>query len=457
MEINDLTNGLILRKPPTSSLQSAPKLASTTPEPRPVADTQSRAVDVLRQELRAALDLRFSSKPSRTQPVVPGYTVPATADGIQSETLGRARGLADEQPGRAPSIVVRFRAQVSETASLLRNTLSTRSDVGQIDSIAGLIDAGLRALGSEVENNRVSTAEVLNVERRTRSSSNIQIRTQAGDVVRINVVDAAKFKAEDAFSNNEFGEIRETSVSLKERSGLRITVKGDLNDEELAAIEDVFEQASEIAEDFFDGDIEAALAEAQDFGFDSDQLRNVRLRFREFESQTVTFARERVETGLPATPQPAFSPVNPTDFAPFVNRPVIEVGGDVEPKAVAQPEPVAPKSPEPETEVVPDDDADDPSVAATPGAPEVDAAVDPREKFLSLIGDFLSSVREGFNGSEAGEPRRFFFSETFKLKLLAETVRVQAPVADDAAATLVGDAIDEVAASLDVEPKSAAD
>jgi len=117
---------------------------------------------------------------------------------------------------------------------------------------------------------------------------------------------------------------------------------------------------------------------------------------------------------------------------------------------------VTPKLPEPKTEVVSDDDADDSSVAATPAVPEADAAEDPREKFLSLIGDFLSSVREGFNGSEAGEPRRFFFSETFKLKLLAETVRVQAPVADDAAVGIVGDAIDEVAASLDVQPKAEA-
>ncbi|MEL6368638.1 MAG: hypothetical protein AAFQ16_11840 [Pseudomonadota bacterium] len=40
------------------------------------------------------------------------------------------------------------------------------------------------------------------------------------------------------------------------------------------------------------------------------------------------------------------------------------------------------------------------------------------------------------------------------MKLLAETVRVQAPVADDAAVGNVGDAIDEVAASLDVQPKA---
>lgn len=452
MQISDLTSSLLLPKAKVELPVEPTGPASATAQTTDGA-TQSRALDVLQQELRAALDLRFFTK-SRQAPA--GYESPATADGIQAETLGRARGLASATPGAAPSIVVRFRSTVSETASLLSASLANRPDVGAVNALARGLDERLAALGEDVANNRVASTEVLSVDRRTRASSNVRIRTQEGDVVRINITNSTRLSVDDASVSDDSGELSVTNLKFKEYNGLKISVKGDLNDEELAAIEKVFEQANEIATEFFDGDIAAALETSETFSFDTELIGNVSLRFRQFEGQQVAYARETVETPAPAIPESIVNRPDPTTslpfgkldaLAPIINRPAPGTGATVVPELLEKADEVTTETPE----------VDDDQPAAPPVADAVPVE-DPRERFLGLISDFLNSVREGFAGSEDGEQRTLFLSERFTLKLLSETIRVQTPIGAEPVGDQAADAIDELAAAQpDVEPISLED
>ncbi|MEL7311747.1 MAG: hypothetical protein AAFN07_09575 [Pseudomonadota bacterium] len=457
MQIKDLTSGLYLKPTFAAAPDKLPTKANSNAEVSQTnATEQARSLDVLRQELRAALDLRFTAKSIPNAFQSSAYNLPATADGIQAETIGRARGLANAEPGQASKIVVRFRAQVSETASLLSNTLRGRADVGRIGDVAAGIDSALQALGSEFDSNRVASTEVLSVDRNYRASANIRIKTQEGDVVRIYAANRTKLDAEQGLSVNDTGAASTTELNFREKNALFLSVQGDLSKAEFAAIENVFNQAVGIADEFFAGDIAGALSAANTFAFDADELEKVSLNFREFESQTVRYEREKVTSPEPTAP--AFKPIDPGSLAPIINRPIVQppatepsrpsVGEVVTPTferdAVQAPVEVN------ESEAV----ENDPAPSESGGVAPEQTAADPREALFRLIGDFLSDSQSEFAGFEGSEQRQFFLSQTFRLKILSETIRVQAPAELSDAADTIADAVSG-AASPDVEPKSA--
>ncbi|MEO0364674.1 MAG: hypothetical protein AAF265_04170 [Pseudomonadota bacterium] len=459
MQIKDLTSGLYLKPAFAANQDNGAAKANATAEVSPnSAPEQARSLDVLRQELRAALDLRFTAKSVPNAFQSSAYNLPATAGGIQAETLGRARGLANAEPGQASRIVVRFRAQVSETASLLSNTLSGRADVGRIGDVAGGIDSALQALGSEFASNRVASTEVLSVDSKYRASANIRIKTQEGDIVRIKLANTTKLDAEQGFATNESGSLSTTEIDFRERSSLRLVIQGDLNDDELAAIENVFDQAAEIADEFFGGDIADALAVADSFEFDTDELKKVSLNFREFESQTVRYARETVTPPQPSAP--VFQPVSPDSFAPIINRPIAPQPTAVPASKPSIGEVVTPTFERDTVQAPVQSDTSetvDDGDSTTVGPDSIESAAptsSARDQLFRLISDFLSNSQSAFAGFEDGEQRQFFLSQTFRLKILSETIRVQAPTELEDTADAIADAV-AGAASPDVEPKSA--
>ncbi|BBN58830.1 hypothetical protein EI16_05170 [Hydrogenovibrio marinus] len=74
------------------------------------------------------------------------------------------------------------------------------------------------------------------------------------------------------------------STAFEERFGF--SVKGDLNDNEMKAIFDVFQQVDNLANHFFKGDIEKAFKKAVDLNVDFGQLQSVSVNLQ----QTQTYA-----------------------------------------------------------------------------------------------------------------------------------------------------------------------
>ncbi|MPQ77529.1 hypothetical protein [Hydrogenovibrio sp. JE_KL2] len=74
------------------------------------------------------------------------------------------------------------------------------------------------------------------------------------------------------------------STAFEERFGF--SVKGDLNDDEMKAIFDVFQQVDNLANHFFKGDIEKAFQKAVDLNVDFGQLQSVSVNLQ----QTQTYA-----------------------------------------------------------------------------------------------------------------------------------------------------------------------
>ncbi len=106
--------------------------------------------------------------------------------------------------------------------------------------------------------------------------TSLSIRTQEGDVVKLRFRQTTTARLTG--SNGESGAADERVVS--QRTGLKISVTGDLNADELAAIAAVADQASAIATAFYAGDLTAALNAAAAFEIDGAQLARAALRLR---------------------------------------------------------------------------------------------------------------------------------------------------------------------------------
>ena len=123
--------------------------------------------------------------------------------------------------------------------------------------------------------------------RRTERTA-LQIRTQEGDLVRL------KFSVKDALSatasTREGDEtvVSELSIRARSTTRLKISVQGDLNADELAAIQSVVEQAGALANQFFSGGTADAATLAGSVESNAEQLDQVRLRLSLRERLTYT-------------------------------------------------------------------------------------------------------------------------------------------------------------------------
>ena len=387
------------------------------------------ALQVLRHELRFALKAYFKARFAATPPGYGDAQPPATADDVVGEALGAAQQLAQESPTTAAKSLIRFRAQIRESATAVRETLAPQDELDDVDDALAKLDGGLDELDAVVTQNRESSASVMEIDTRTKQRSTIRIRTQEGDIVRFDLKRVDRLSATDASVSNEDGFASLTSVEMSSRTRLMLRVNGDLNDNELAAIQNVFAQAEQIANDFYGGDIGAAFNSASGFEFDTGQLARVNMRFGLRQSSTVTIT-ERIEKPVEAAPAPWFAPVSDAPRIPAARAPEppasVAADAPVTAPADADAAPIAAPAEALPADVVPPD--------AAPPALDTSAL----GGFFELISSFFRSVGEGFEA----EGFRFHYSESFKLELLKAVFVTSAP--DDA-----GDAADNAAALLD--------
>lgn len=397
---------------------------------------KGRALGVFRQELKQTLFASFRATFAVSQSGYSRIDGQASPDAVAADTLGAAQRIAAEEPVAASKSVIKFRQRVEEAASYTREVVGNDDDIADVEGTVGRVLDGLDKLERESERNVQSTASVLDVETKLRQTSRIKIRTQEGDIVKLNLRQATNLSATDVAATSEEATTATTQVRLANNSHFILRVEGNLNEAELGAIQNVFSQAESIANEFFGGDLFKALDLASALEYDSDQLARVNMRFK---SVYMSTAR------MTMTDLPAAGPVERT------------TGLEAVPEIAAQ----APKT-APEPDVVPAGPAvstpvDDPAKSAQ--APIIEAPVEVTETaqrvpdstalsaFFDLVSSFLRSVSEGFEAGTDGNvtTAKLHFSQSFKLEILKSAMEVAAPAESTDDVVLATSLIDSMA------------
>ena len=117
-------------------------------------------------------------------------------------------------------------------------------------------------------------------------------------------------QANDVNSNNNV--IEQNAVFYQENS-FSFSVNGELDEDELKAIGQLVVDANELAEEFFNGDIETAFNQALELGFDEQELSSFALQLTKVENTEVIKAYETVsrfdEDSSDSNPAKAVKPI----------------------------------------------------------------------------------------------------------------------------------------------------
>lgn len=108
-------------------------------------------------------------------------------------------------------------------------------------------------------------------------SFSFSVTTAEGDVVTINAGRQQSMEMEILEQNADDAKTLQTSWQDQWSQSFSLTVDGDLNAEEMEAIEALMEKVGQVADTFFDGQYEAAFEKAEKLGLNSDALASMDL------------------------------------------------------------------------------------------------------------------------------------------------------------------------------------
>lgn len=124
------------------------------------------------------------------------------------------------------------------------------------------------------------------------SAFDLQVETAEGDVATLSFSSDSTF----SFAGVSRGAAQALAVDASESSNLQVSVQGNLNEAELASINKLAKQVSAVADDFFGGDMNAALKSASriDISTQADTLSAYAFSMKTQETRAATAMYEDV-------------------------------------------------------------------------------------------------------------------------------------------------------------------
>ena len=174
-----------------------------------------------------------------------------------------------------------------------------------MDRSYGLIQEGIDGLEADIFNKPTASA-IPNVIARElglqeSEQGSISIKTRDGDDINISFGSTTTLAQSQSSTDNGYSS--ETSYSRSQ--SFSIEVNGDLDDDELKAINSLVEDISGLADEFFNGDVQKAFEQASELGFDAGQIAQFSLDFKEVKQVAV---REHYAPGQTASPIATLAP-----------------------------------------------------------------------------------------------------------------------------------------------------
>jgi len=152
------------------------------------------------------------------------------------------------------------------------------------------------------------------------SSFNLTIQTQDGDAINVGLDHSLSNSEYNVQLSNGKGTNAELhSYSSSSNHGFNISVSGELDEKEIAAIETLLSDVKSVSDRFFNGDIEAAFATGLKLGFNSKELVGFSLELNQNYSESVSKAYREIggfTTSNAVSSKPAASEID-TLLAPI--------------------------------------------------------------------------------------------------------------------------------------------
>ncbi|WP_396586210.1 DUF5610 domain-containing protein [Bermanella sp. R86510] len=157
-----------------------------------------------------------------------------------------------------------------------------------IDELQSLMFEGDKQGNStnQVDGQRVEYAKTFQSER---NDFSFQLKTREGDVVTIRALSESQSSGQFMRADSKEGGMSYQSVSSSSRSGYSFEVKGDINDKEMQAIDDLMAQVNDLSTEFYSGDIGRAFDMAMELTSDPKQIAEFSLNLKQQQTRAVEY------------------------------------------------------------------------------------------------------------------------------------------------------------------------
>jgi hypothetical protein len=222
-------------------------------------------------------------------------------------------GCAASGAGAAAAVDYDREAGLAGMLQALQQSLGANTAVA--DTLSARLESLLGALADGASGAAFTADAVL------RQKTTLQFVTQEGDVVDLTLRTRTALDMAGAAGSGADGVVAAGSARVIAGSRLAIHVQGNLNDEEMAAIQDVLTQVEDLAAQFYAGSVDTAFAAASALNIDGSQLAAVALDMRQ--SLRLHAAAAVIGSAAPAAPAAptaaaaaGTAPAAPADAAP---------------------------------------------------------------------------------------------------------------------------------------------
>jgi hypothetical protein len=137
----------------------------------------------------------------------------------------------------------------------------------------------------------------------------LQVHTKEGDTVTLSFASKSGVSVQNLQAGNGSTRLSNTDIQAFTSNRVTINVQGNLNANELRAVQDLVGQVNQLADGFFGGDINAALSQSASLNFDSAQLTDYSLHL----ALKQTFAAYGLSLQLPPVANTNQAPVPALD------------------------------------------------------------------------------------------------------------------------------------------------
>jgi hypothetical protein len=122
-----------------------------------------------------------------------------------------------------------------------------------------------------------------------------ELTTKEGDKVTIKATSSEGLAVEAARAGRGNNSVGALNASYSSSQSFSLSIEGELNEDELGAINDLLGRVNDLASEFFEGDLDVAFDQAMNLGYDAEQIGSFALNLAQAEIQQVTQAYQTFE------------------------------------------------------------------------------------------------------------------------------------------------------------------
>lgn len=122
-----------------------------------------------------------------------------------------------------------------------------------------------------------------------------ELTTKEGDKVTIKASSSEGLAVEAGRAGRGNNSVSALNASYSSSESFSLSIEGELNEDELSAINDLLGRVNDLASQFFEGDLDVAFEQAMNMGYDAEQIGSFSLNLAQAEIQQVTQAYQTFE------------------------------------------------------------------------------------------------------------------------------------------------------------------